>query len=1212
MSVSHTVCAPTADVVQRQIGEDIRKLKAKFASLDETACRMVIQTTTLFRERIRGSLGSFIDNDYLPKSADYNEWDDEWDEHDTTEETLDKLSNYWNYFNYGLLEHVVSQFGDDRLKQMMESYVSKLDSFKQKTKLCDFAQNHHMLDHMRRMDNLKQLVVQYECPDWSSCTLSQVEELKRAVMKDLQIPKEFLVDVKVPVNGCVSVTWFIPASAVSAMESLLLHTPCNFFKREGIRLTALDKLIYYTAELETLAEELRMVYDIQLPGFLTLQWPPPPTRKIFNLSMIHSRETIRRQSPNEELVELLMRGSVGGYMGQQTSVQVANLFNLDNEKRKVVLIEGAPGAGKSTLAWDICQKWKAQEMFRNFQIVIYVQLRDPQIQSATSLTDLLPLESQELKERVTTQMKTCRGTRTLFVLDGWDEYEPGLKQGSLFHKLICKPYMLQLHNSTVLTTSRPIASSELQPYATSRVEILGFTPEEVHRYFTEALGDPAQVHCLYEQFEERPVIEASCYLPLNAAIVAHVFMELNSTLPRTLHGVFSAVVCGCIRRYLKKQPGREEEIPSLDQIPTNLRVEFQGICTLAYEGSMANKVTFSGQKLQDYGLLSVGNALDLMQVVQSFASRRSKLCHFLHLSVQELLTALKISKLPPPEQVQVFQKMFNNPRFPAVFIFYAAITKLETEGIRDIVVRIAQSEDKQPLLSLLHCLYEAQDVLLCCFVASQLNGRLQLHHMALSPLDCLSLGYFLSCLYRYDGGDFKLQLTESIISSSNCRFLAKGLSTSSLTHAENSSLNNPPPHACVTLELTDDIMRQNENGFKFLIEGFNKNISVCQLKLCQCDLKISETEDNGPVLVEMLRNNSTLQQLDLSGSNICASGLGYIAKGLRHNTGLVKLSLHECSVSVTKDNGPLLEEILKENRTLQELDISHNPIGASGLGYIAKGLRHNTALVKLSLLQCSVSVTEDNGPLLEEMLRENRTLPELDLTHSIIGASGFGYIAKGLRHNTGLVKLSLPQCDVSVTESNGPLLEEMLGENRTLRELDISHNPIGASGLGYIAKGLRHNTALVKLSLLQCSVSVTADNGPLLEEMLRENRTLQELDLTTNPLGASGLGYIAKGLQKNSGLVKLHLRCCHLRITAADNGWLLTTMLEENLTLEELDLSDNKISDDELLILVESLSINRGLKTLHVNEKWQSIVLKVQEARQNKGLSPFKVVSTPF
>ncbi len=267
----------------------------------------------------------------------------------------------------------------------------------------------------------------------------------------------------------------------------------------------------------------------------------------------------------------------------------------------------------------------------------------------------------------------------LFVLDGWDEFGAGFRKGFV-GSLIRNPQKVRLQRSTLLITSRPIASHELQRYASSRVEIVGLTRGEVRRYFEEALGDPLAVQNLQSQLKERPVIEASCYLPLNAAIVAHLFMERDHTLPAILHGVFSAVICGYIHRHLKRKSEKEEEIPSLDELPPDVQEDFESICTLAYEGSMVNKVAFSGQELRTCGLSAEVNVLDLMQVVQTFASRKSTLSHFLHLSVQELLTALHISKLPPAEQVRIFNEMFDNPQFAAVFRFYAAFTKLQAKG----------------------------------------------------------------------------------------------------------------------------------------------------------------------------------------------------------------------------------------------------------------------------------------------------------------------------------------------------------------------------------------------------------------------------------------------------------------------------------------------------------------------------------------------------
>ncbi len=180
--------------------------------------------------------------------------------------------------------------------------------------------------------------------------------------------------------------------------------------------------------LEPYAEYLRETYDIQTPEFI-LQWPPLPTTKVFNLAML-SKPTVQRCPPNEELVSLMLREGVGRVMAMNAhaTVELKKLFTLDDQKRKVVLIEGAPGAGKSTLAWHICQKWKARELFhQEFKVVIYVQLRDPEVQSATSVSDLIPSHPELKTEDAMAELKRSLGKGVLFVLDGWDEYGPGLQ-----------------------------------------------------------------------------------------------------------------------------------------------------------------------------------------------------------------------------------------------------------------------------------------------------------------------------------------------------------------------------------------------------------------------------------------------------------------------------------------------------------------------------------------------------------------------------------------------------------------------------------------------------------------------------------------------------------------------------------------------------------------------------------------------------------------
>jgi len=76
---------------------------------------------------------------------------------------------------------------------------------------------------------------------------------------------------------------------------------------------------------------------------------------------------------------------------------------------------------RAHLAWHACQRWKAQELFQEFRMVVFVQLQDPQIQLAQSIADLLPAGSEERRRDAAKGIRVCRGRGVLFVVDGWDE-----------------------------------------------------------------------------------------------------------------------------------------------------------------------------------------------------------------------------------------------------------------------------------------------------------------------------------------------------------------------------------------------------------------------------------------------------------------------------------------------------------------------------------------------------------------------------------------------------------------------------------------------------------------------------------------------------------------------------------------------------------------------------------------------------------------------
>ena len=532
------------------------------------------------------------------------------------------------------------------------------------------------------------------------------------------------------------------------------------------------------------ANFLQGKYRSGIPTVLNLDWPPPPTQKVFNLAMV-TQEQRRYGRPNEEMVKLLLRGDVSGVMQRKDEVTLKEISTSLHPSgrysggRKIFLIEGAPGAGKSTMAWHMCQMWEKGELFEEFEIVLFVQLRDPAIQSAQSLEDLFP-DDLNMKNKVVRAVQYCGGHNVVLVLDGWDEFPPGLHGNPIIRKLICSPESLKMQFSALIITSRPIATAELQRYATFRIEIVGFRRTEVVAYFAQAISNPPNLEKLKDLLKERPVIEASCYLPMNAAIVAHVFLASNHTLPSTLHGVFTLLVLCCIKRQLTKQASEGEMVPevsSLSSLPADIEKQLNDICALAYHGVMENKVTFSAADLESYHLPAELSTLSLIQGVESFAVlSNSKSYNFLHLSVQELLTAFHISKFRPAGQVEVFNKLFEDPRFAAVFQFYAAFTKLQSEGVRNFVTRIVRKKSTVLLLSLFRCLFEAQDASLCEYVADQLKCKLDLSDESIGPLDCLSVGYFLHSVGVTTREIFKVNLTGCRLDSYSISLLGKELS----------------------------------------------------------------------------------------------------------------------------------------------------------------------------------------------------------------------------------------------------------------------------------------------------------------------------------------------------------------------------------------------------------------------------------------------------
>ena len=790
------------------------------------------------------------------------------------------------------------------------------------------------------------------------------------------------------------------ASNLSDQAIVLLTTIQNILKSNLEKFREFLDILSNESLTDSVVEAMTSIFYhsvyIQYAGYLKFlyanlyskrtssdQWPPSATHKFFRLAMIQAGSgAVRHRCFDDGFLRMTITGKVDDILRQKYPIELKNIFLETPGQRKVILLEGAPGCGKSTLSLYICQQWEKGQLFSQFKLVILIRLRDPAVKNARYLADLLPCSNAKTAQLLEQMLMEMKCQDVLFILDGWDELPFNLQKKSIFGYLInsCLPSSHPLSKSAVIVTSRPISSGSLYPYVSSRVEILGFTAEELHQFFTECLkGDTEAVRILLKRIEENPEVAGSSYLPLNATILVYLFKSDHNTIPTTLYGIFSSLVLNCIKRHLKlRTQYRDTSIESLEQLPEVAKKPLSVLCQLAYDGVMKDEIIFTS-------LSPDVNTLSLLRGVESFIGQeRAVSYNFIHLSIQELLAAWYIAtQLPVSEQVSKFNMLFDKSRFSAVFRFYAAITKLKMPGIKDVVIHVAKKyeskfrtkEDKILMVSLLHCLYEAQDPTLYEFVAKQLQHGLNLRDITLTPSDCLCIGYFFAHVCKLDAGEFKVNLKSCHIGDQGCKYLVSGL------------------HKCL-------------------------HTRRAVTTLLNMDMSRNAISHHGVHHLSTLLKIGCINILSLSFNNLSEqdtthASLGTFAEELRYNTTLKTLWLQKCGL--TSQTAESLAEALTTNKHLKKLEINDNALCDNGIQHLAHALRVNQGLKELGLAKCGM--TDVGLKYLAESLQQNKVLSEL-----------------------GMLNFISNQWSNRITEKVVPVLAEYLQNNHTLTWLLLPVN----------------------------------------------------------------------------------------------------------------------------------------------------------------------------
>ena len=815
------------------------------------------------------------------------------------------------------------------------------------------------------------------------------------------------------------------------------------------------------------------------------QWPPCHSNKLVKLELVE-REKGEGFSANTQRAR----------ENKRTPLAYGDLFKEESGKKAVrkVLVEGDAGIGKTTLSTSISEDWSRDKLFKEYELLLLLPLRHKKVASAGSLPELLQLlhPDEDVRKLVASYLTKGEGEKVVVIADGWDEVsESNRQEGSFLYQLLFETFPLM----SVVVTSRPSASGPLHrlPCIDRIVEIKGFSKEDIKEYIkSEFPSDEKKASDLLEQLESNPLVESVCSVPLNCAIVCHLWRCLEETLPSTMTQLYTKIILNVMFRNIQKSDAFKNilSLSNFNALPKDLQQPFWRLCEFAFKMLKKNQIVFSQEELVEF--LPQGLAVDdkilcfgLLQSVETVLETGHGVSfHFLHLTFQEFLASLYLSRQPPETQLEVFRAHCSESHFTLIWRFFFGIICLynsEVETKCDIKQAIHYVANKRAYfrneLSLCHCAFEAQnDVvisetihILCASYPVTFGSPRTAHDCAFEAQSDVNSGEVILSIIAFHYVSFGSPRT-----AHDCASILYVIA-----HMQECGMK---------IDFSDSGVRENQ--IKTLADILFSKHGKLQVK----ELKLSGIKLTDKCVRDLFHRASaafqSLTDLDISGDKIGCESIKSITSTL------AKSSSSGCQLS--------------------RLDLSHNPLGVSGLQTLENVVRDNL-LSKLESLHLVGSLTSDadtNAAWLTTFVDALSThcpyLGKLYLSENNLGVPGASALARvisKLHHHSQ----SKDRFNVRFL-SNIHLDKTNLGDKGLcafVESLDCIHH----FDMLHLNDNGIHATGIASLADAVCSGKVVIGDS--------------DLDLSDNPLGLEGtlaVGGMLSSSHCQPGIVNL-FRC---------------------------------------------------------------------------------------
>ncbi|XP_076736977.1 NACHT, LRR and PYD domains-containing protein 3-like isoform X2 [Maylandia zebra] len=694
----------------------------------------------------------------------------------------------------------------------------------------------------------------------------------------------------------------------------------------------------------------------------------------------------------------------------ETTITKEDIFKASpgrDEPIRTVLTKGVAGIGKTVLTQKYTLDWAEDKANQHIQFIFPFTFRELNVlkEEKFSLVGLVHHFFTETKEA---GICSFEDFQVVFIFDGLDECRPPLnfqkttiitdprKSTSVDVLLINLIRGKLLPSARLWITTRPAAANQIPPYCVDMVtEVRGFTDPQKEEYFRKRFRDKEQASRIISHIKTSRSLHIMCHIPVFCWITATVLEDV-----------------------LKTREGGP--LPkTLTEMYIHFLVVQAKVKKIKYDGGAETDPHWSPESrkmIESLGKL----AFDQLQ--------KGNLIFY-----ESDLTECGIDIRAASVYSGVFTQIFKEERGLYQDKVFCFIHLSVQEFLAALHVHLTF------INSGLNLLEEQQKT---TFQKSEKGESVEKHFYQSAVNKALqSPNGHLDLFLRFLLG-LSLQTSQTLL---------RGL----LTQTGSSSQTNQETVEYIKEKLSEKLSAEesislfhclNELTDRSLVEEIQQSLRSGSLSTD----KLSPAQWTALVFM-LLSSEKDLDVFDLKKYSASEEALLRLLPVVKASN---KALLNHCKLS-ERSCGALSSVLSSQSCCLRELDLSNNNLQDSGVKLLCSGLKTQHYTVEnLRLSVCNL--TDRSCDVLSSVLcSQYFSLRELDLSNNDLRDSGVKFLCIGVMSSYCTLEiLSLSGC--LITEEGCTCLASALSANPShLRELDLSYNQPGGSGMELLSAGLR-------------------------------------------------------------------------------------------------------------------------------------------------------------